>query len=93
MSNRKLIKQLQEKNLKLSQSELSVVINTLTENINNILGNGYNLEIRGFGRWFVKKLKKNFNARNPATNELIYKPERYRLRFKSSKNLKKRINE
>ena len=93
MSNRKLIKQLQEKNLKLSQSELSVIIDTLIKNINNILGNGSNLEIRGFGRWFVKKLKKNFNARNPATNELIYKPERYRLRFKSSKNLKKKINE
>ena len=51
------------------------------------------VEIRGLGRWYHKKLKENFNARNPATNELIYKPERIKVRFKSSKYLKKIINE
>ena len=93
MSRQKLIKQLQKKNSKLSQSELSEVINLLLESISNTLKNGNNLEIRGFGRWFGKKLKENYNARNPATNELIYKPEKYKVRFRPSKNLKKKINE
>ena len=30
-------------------------------------------------------MKENFNARNPATNKLIYKPERVKIRFKASK--------
>ena len=44
-------------------------------------------------RFLLKKLKKNFNARNPKTNELIYKPERVKVRFKASKKLNKIINE
>ena len=31
--------------------------------------------------------EENFNARNPATNELIYKPARIKIRFKPSTNL------
>ena len=55
--------------------------------------NGFEVEIRGLGRWYTKKLKENYNARNPATNELIYKPERIKVRFKSSKKLNKIINQ
>ena len=51
-----------------------------------------NVEIRGFGRFFRKKLKENYNARNPKTNELIYKPERVKVRFRASKKLNKMIN-
>ena len=51
------------------------------------------MEIRGLGRWYCKKLKENFNARNPKTNELIYRPERVRLKFRASKKLNKLINE
>ena len=38
-------------------------------------------------------MKENYNARNPSTNELIYRPERVRVRFKASKKLNKIINE
>ena len=41
----------------------------------------------------INLLKENFNARNPATNELIYKPERFKVRFKPSKKLNKIVNE
>ncbi len=93
MSRKKLIKQLKEKNPKLNQYELDSVINIFTENISNALEKGNNVEIRGLGRWYGKKLKENYNARNPSTNELIYKPERVKIRFRASKNLKKIINE
>ena len=57
------------------------------------LKKGNSVEIRGLGCWHLKKLKENFNARNPATNELIYKPERIKIRFRPSRKLKKMINE
>ena len=93
MSRQKLIKQLQEKNPKFNQSELSNVLDIVSDCISNSLINGDSIEIRGLGRWYCKKLKENFNARNPATNELIYKPERVKIRFKPSKKLNKIINE
>ena len=93
MSRQKLIKQLKEKNLKLNQEELETVIDVFSENISNSLKKGKNVEIRGFGRWFCKTLKENFKAKNPSTNELIYKPERVKIRFRPSKKLRKIINE
>lgn len=93
MSKKKLIDQLKKKNPQLNQSELVSVINIFTASIFIALKNGLNIEMRGFGRLSLKKLKENFNARNPATNELIYRPERTRIRFKASKKLNKIINE
>ncbi len=93
MSSRKLIKKLKEKNPKLNSSELESIVNIFLESISDALKNQKNIEIRGLGRWHFKKLKENFNARNPSTNELIYKPERIKVRFKSSKLLNKIINE
>ena len=93
MSRQKLIKQLKEKNPKLNQSEIEKVLDIFSESIVKSLEKGDSIEIRGFGRWYLKKLKENFNARNPATNKLIYKPERVKVRFRPSKNLKKIINE
>ena len=93
MSQKKLIKQLKQKNPKLNQSEIEFIINFFTKAISKALNDGNGVEIRGLGRWYLKKLNENFNARNPATNEMIYKPERVKVRFKSSKKLNKIINE
>ena len=93
MSRRKLIKQLKEKNPKLNQSQLEIALDVFSESIAKALESNKSVEIRGLGRWYTKKLKENFNARNPATNQLIYKPERVKIRFRASKNLKKLINE
>ena len=93
MSKQKLIKQLQDKNPQLNQSEIENIINIFIKNTHEILKDGNNLEIRGFGRWYYKILKENFKARNPSTNKLIYKPERVKIRFRPFKKLKKLINE
>ena len=93
MSREKLIKQLKEKNPKLNQKELETIVDVFSENILNSLKKGKNVEIRGFGRLYRKRLKENFKARNPYTNELIYKPERVKIRFRPSKKLKKIINQ
>jgi nucleoid DNA-binding protein len=92
LSKKKLIKQLKEKNSPLNQSEIEIVINTFSQNISETLKKGNSVEIRGFGRFYTKKLKENFNARNPATNKLIYKPERVKVRFRPAKKLKQIVN-
>tara|TARA_Y200000002_G_scaffold144769_1_gene119688 strand:- start:202 stop:483 length:282 start_codon:yes stop_codon:yes gene_type:complete len=93
LSREKLIKQLKEINSHLNQSEIETIIDIFSKNISNSLEKGNSIEIRGLGRFYVKKLKENFNARNPATNELIYKPERIKVRFRPAKKLKQKINE
>ena len=93
MSRPKLIKQLKEKNPQLNQSDIEIIIDTFSEYISQSLVAGNNIEIRGLGRWYCKKLKENFNLRNPATSELIYRPERVKIRFRASKKLNKLINE
>ena len=93
MSRKQLIKQLKDKNPKLNQSELETVLDIFSKSIFDGLKKGYSVEIRGLGRWFCKKLRENFNARNPSTNNLIYKPERVKVRFRPAKKLKEIINE
>ncbi len=93
MSRKKLIKQLKEKNPKLNQQELEIILDIFSKSISDALKKGKMIEIRNWGRFYFRKRKENFNARNPATNELIYKPERVKLRFKASKKLNKIINE
>ena len=68
------------------------VLDVFSESILNALKDQKTVHIKGLGRWYLKKLKENFNLRNPATSELIYKPERVKLRFKASKKLSKLIN-
>ena len=93
MSLQKLIKQLKEKNPKLNLSEIEAVIDVFTKSISKALKKGHNVEIRGLGRWHRREFKENFSARNPKTNELIYKTKRVKVKFKPSKKLNKIINE
>ena len=92
MSRPKLIKQLITKNSKLNRSEIDTVIEIFSNNIIKALKNGRKIELRGFGTFFVKKIKENYSARNPKTGELIYVPEKNKVRFRASKKLKEFIN-
>ena len=93
MSRNKLIKKLKKKNPKLNQAELETVIDVFTNSISFALKNGQECEIRNFGSFRLKKLKASANLRNPKKNELIYRPERVNVKFKTSKKLNKLINE
>ena len=61
--------------------------------IEKALLDGKKIELRGFGSFFVKKIKEKYSARNPKTGEIIYVPEKNKVRFRSSKKLKKLVNE
>ncbi len=93
MSRTSLIKQLKEKNPQLSKIDSANIIDYFTDSIIEALIKGKGCEIRNFGSFRLKKLKANANLRNPSTNELIYRPERVKVRFKASKKLNKLINE
>jgi len=93
LSRPEIIKKLKKKNSKLNQSQIELIIDTFCENITKALKDGKKIELRGFGSFFIKKIKENYSARNPKTGELIYVPEKNKVRFKPSKNLKKLINE
>ncbi len=93
MPNPKLIKQLKKNYPNLSSTEITFILNLILDSTSSALKDGKSVELRNFGRFYCKKLKENFNARNPSTNELLYKPERVRLKFRASNKLNKLINE
>ena len=93
MSRPKFIKNLKQKNPKLIQSEIVTIIDNFFDSIKEALKNSRKVELRGFGTFFVKKIKEKYSARNPKSGELIYVPEKNKVRFKASKKLKKIINE
>ena len=92
MSKQDLIKKLKHKKPSLNQSEIETIINTFSENILKALKDDKNIELRGFGTFFVKKIKEKYSARNPRTGKLIYVPEKNKIRFKASKKFKELIN-
>jgi integration host factor subunit beta len=93
LSRAELIKYLKQKNPQLNKSELENVIDIFIKKIVKALSDGERIELRGFGAFFIKKIKEKFSARNPKTGELIYIPEKNKVRFRASKKLKKIINE
>ncbi len=92
MSRDSLIKQLKHRNPNLNISDLKDVVDIFSECVVFALKSRKNIEIRGFGSFIIKKIKEKHTARNPKTGELIYVPEKNKVRFRSSKKLKNLIN-
>ena len=92
MSLPEITKKLKEKNLDYNNSDLIEFIKIFFEGLENALLKSQNVELRGFGTFFIKKIKEKYSARNPKTGELIYVPEKKKVRFKPSKKLKNYIN-
>ena len=93
MSRPELIKLLKEKHPKLNKSQIEVIIDTFFQSIEKALKEKKSVEIRSFGTFFVKTIKEKYSARNPKTGELIYVPEKNKIRFRASKKFKKFINQ
>ena len=92
MSRPGLIKQLKQRNPSLNNSDIEDIIDTFCESIEKSLKKKKKIELRGFGSFFVKKIKEKYSARNPKTGEIIYVPEKNKVRFRASKKLKDFIN-
>ena len=92
MSREILIKKLKQTNPSLKNPEISKIIEIFCESIKNALKKNKRVDLRGFGAFFVKNIKEKYSARNPKTGELIYVPEKNKIRFKISKKLYNKIN-
>ena len=67
-------------------------LETFEKSLIDSLVSGHKVELRSFGSFFTRKIAEKRNARNPRTGEKIYVPEKIKLKFKASKELKKLIN-
>ena len=92
MSKLSLIKDLVKKNPQLSNSDAEDIINIFCKNLENSIFKGQRVELRGFGSFFTKRIKEKYSMRNPKNSQLIYVPEKNKVRFRASKKLKKYIN-
>lgn len=93
MSREKFIKLLKKYHPNLNHSDINKIIDFFCDNIKKALKENKNVELRGFGTFFLKKIKEKYSARNPKTGELLYVPEKNKISFRASKNLIKKINE
>ena len=93
MSRQNLVKSLKKKYPELNKKEIEEIINAFSETIVNGLKQGRKVMLKGWGTFFVKRIKAKYNALNPRSKELIYVPEKNKVRFRPSKQLKKFINE
>ena len=92
MSKPEIISQLKKKNPELNHSEIETIIENFCQNLVDALKKNKKIELRGFGSFFTKKIKEKYSARNPKTGEIIYIPEKNKVRFRPSKKLKELIN-
>ena len=93
MSRSKIIEIVKEKNPQINNSDLEDALDIFCHEIINTLKSNGIIEIRGFGTFFTKKIKEKYSARNPKTGEIIYVPEKNKIRFKASRKLNEIINE
>ena len=87
-----IINKLNQKYSSFNLNDTEKVVDLFFNKISNGLHSGRNMEIRGFGS-FKKKISKAKFVRNPKTNEKIYKKETFKIHFKISKTLHKKIND
>ena len=78
---------------KLKKSELIKILDIFFNVIVNGIKDKRSVELRNFGRFSLKVIKENKNARNPLTGKKITVKEKKSIYFKMSKELRKKINE
>ncbi len=92
MLKSKIIEKLNKKHQNLKRSQITIIVDLVFDTIISSLIDNKAVELRNLGRWSVKNIKAKYNARNPKTGEIIYIPEKKKISFKMSKNLKRKIN-
>ncbi|MBD3344107.1 MAG: integration host factor subunit beta [Chitinivibrionales bacterium] len=74
----------------LTQADTKIVVEELLDSISEILEDGKNIEVRGFGTFYTKTRKPR-PARNPKTGEVVPLQKRVVPLFKYSSEMKKKI--
>ena len=80
-----------KENVNLSRQEAENIVNVFFQSIEDSLGNGGRVEIRGFGSFTVNGYK-SYVGRNPKTGERIRVPSKKLPFFKVGKELKEMVD-
>ncbi len=92
MNRKDLIGELAQKFPDFRKKDLELILDLLFQRLARALKDGQRIEIRGFGRFFVREQKER-RFKNPRTGEERRLPPRKRIIFKPGKDLKERLNQ
>jgi DNA-binding protein HU-beta/integration host factor subunit beta len=91
ITKRDLVEKISEKT-GLTQVDTKIVIESFLEAVSHALQKGYHIEIRGFGRFKIKRKNARI-ARNPRTGEQIKVEAGFKPIFEASNELRDRVNQ
>jgi integration host factor subunit beta len=91
MTRSELIQVVSMKQSQLSYKETEAAVKYIFDQMTEALGQGYRIEIRGFGSFSVR-FRLPRMARNPKTGAYVHKEGKYSLRFKPGKEMRERVN-
>ncbi|MBH43434.1 MAG: integration host factor subunit beta [Rickettsiales bacterium] len=92
MNKSELIDFLSEKFKHLPSREIEKMFEKIISSFSDSLANGDRIEIRNFGSFSIKQREKR-EARNPKSGEKIFVGSKKSIHFRSSKIMKKILNE
>jgi len=75
----------------LSEKDISLSINTIIEQMSDVLHEGGRIEVRGFGS-FCLHYRPPRKAHNPKTGEKLITAPKHAVHFKPGKELRERVN-
>lgn len=91
MTKSELIKRLKERCDSLYMKDVTLVVETVLDEISGALGRGDRVELRGFGS-FSSRRRKARTARNPKSGETVVLGERNTVYFRPGKELRDRVD-
>lgn len=86
-----LIAEISKKLSHLPEKDIALSINSIIEQMSDILSRGGRIEIRGFGS-FCLHYRPPRKAHNPKTGEKLVTDPKYAVHFKPGKELRERVN-
>jgi integration host factor subunit beta len=86
-----LIAEISKKLPHLPEKDIILCINSIIDQMSDVLSNGGRIEIRGFGS-FCLHYRPPRKAHNPKTGEKLITNPKYAVHFKPGKELRERVN-
>lgn len=91
MTRSELIASLADKNRRLTQADVDLIVKTILDEMGHCLARGDRIEIRGFGSFEINQRNARI-GRNPRTGEKVSVPVKNVPHFKSGKDLRERVD-
>jgi len=91
MQKSDLLEKLTTQNTTFSSADSKIALDSLIDNLSNLLSEKHRIEIRGFGAFSVRD-RNPIRGRNPKSGKAIELDSRSLIYFRPSKLIKNRIN-